>query len=125
MASRTDYATTLRNFQAVEELLKNQAKVVLTCRTHYFKDQNELHTVHKGTQLYQRSRECGYELVFLQGLEEEEIKEYVQKTCGTKWKDFYERIRATYNLLALANRPILLEMITAILPKLCTFRNFL
>jgi hypothetical protein len=52
MASRADYQTTLNNFHALERLFKDQAKVVLTCRTHYFKDQTELLTVQRGTELY-------------------------------------------------------------------------
>src|SRR5205823_3850832 len=52
MASRSDYQTTLKNFYAIEHLMQDKAKLILTCRTHYFKDQAETHTVHGGTELY-------------------------------------------------------------------------
>jgi hypothetical protein len=118
MASRTDYSTTLNNFHALEKMLKDKAKALLTCRTHYFKDQEELHTVHRGTQLYQRAEERHYEIIHLQPLALDEIKTYVRSVCGTSWESYYQQMEETYNLMALAKRPILLDMITQVLPDL-------
>jgi hypothetical protein len=118
MASRMEFSATLRNFQQLEELFKDEAKVLLTCRTHYFKDQEELRAAYRGTQLYERAKQRHYELVHMQPLEAGDIQKYVRTVCGKTWIGVYKQIQRTYNLIELASRPILLAMITEVLPGL-------
>lgn len=118
MASRSDYQTTLRNFHSIRSLLVGKAKVILTCRTHYFKDQEEIHDAYSGTELYRVSVEHGYRIAYLQGFTQKEIKAYVRAVCLDNWERYYNMIEETYNLKAIAERPILLDMITEVLPRL-------
>jgi uncharacterized protein YjbI with pentapeptide repeats len=118
MASRTDYQTTLQNFQALERLIIGKGKIVLTCRTHYFKDQEEVATVYGGTELYKISRQKRYQLAYVEGFQSEQIEAYVRAVCGDEWPKYLRQIRETYNLQGLAQRPILLDMITEVLPNL-------
>jgi uncharacterized protein YjbI with pentapeptide repeats len=118
MATRADYRTTLNNFRALQQLLHGKSKVVLTCRTHYFKNQGELHDVHKGTELYRVSQAQHYAIAFLQPFQPEDIETYVRNVGGNDGERYLQEIRDTYDLSGLAQRPILLEMITDVLPTL-------
>lgn len=123
MASRTDYQTTLQNFNAVERLLIGKGKTLLACRTHYFKDQEEVTTVYGGTELYKLSRQNRYRLCYLQGFEPQQIEAYVKAVSGDESQLYLKQIKETYNLEGLAQRPILLDMITEVLPTLVKRRQ--
>jgi uncharacterized protein YjbI with pentapeptide repeats len=57
-------------------------------------------------------------IAHFQSLKPNEIQSYVQAVCGSDWRGYYKTIQETYNLQALAQRPILLQMITEVLPEL-------
>ncbi len=118
MASRMDYQTTLNNFRSIQQILFGDAKVILTCRTHYFKDEEEVKIVHEGTELFQASEGAGYEIAYLEPFGPDEIRSYVKSVCGNTWKRDLLHIEQTYDLMGLAQRPILLDMITQVLPDL-------
>ncbi len=118
MIARGDYDETLRNFQAVLRVLNGKSKAILTCRTHYFKSPHEIHDAHKGTELFQVSRSNKYEIAYIQPLSEEEIEAIVASSCGDSANAVMERVRCTYDLMGLARRPILLQMITAVIDDL-------
>ncbi|MBU1693264.1 MAG: NACHT domain-containing protein [Verrucomicrobia bacterium] len=118
MVSRSDYSSTINNFRDIQSLLIGRAKVVLTCRTHYFKSQDELRNAYGGTELYRESVQSKYRIAFLQSFKKEEIKQYVRAVFGNGWEKYYSILKDTYNLEGIAERPILLDMITEVLPKL-------
>lgn len=118
MASRTDYQTTLQNFNALERLLIGTGKIILTCRTHYFKNQEEVSTVYGGTELYKLSQKKRYGIAYVQGFQPHQIAAYVAAVCGDDAPKYIKQIKDTYNLEGLAQRPILLDMITEVLPNL-------
>jgi tRNA A37 threonylcarbamoyladenosine biosynthesis protein TsaE len=118
MTSRASYQTTLQNFHAIRNLLVGRAKVILTCRTHYFKSRDEIGKTIGGTELYKMSIEKGYGIGHLQGFNHIEIKKYIDMVCASRSNEYYEHIKNTYNLLGIAERPILLDMIAEVLPQL-------
>lgn len=112
---------------------EGDAKVILTCRTHYFRDRpDEIRTLHGrssglltegATRLYEElGKKPGVDIAYLRELTEEQIEEYLRKAVPPPgdWREFREQIRHTYNLRDLAERPFLLEMIVKTLPKLRT-----
>ncbi len=107
-----------------------KAKVIMTCRTHYFRDRpDEVKTLKApsgvlsdagSTQLYEELRgRPGTEIGYLREFSRKQIDEYLKKAVENgDWRTFRAEIRRTYNLENLAERPFLLEMIVKTLPKL-------
>ena len=127
MADRVRWDVTQANFQELRRAADGAAKVVLTCRTHYFKDRTEqTRLIGQGpsltaaeTALYKELRQqSGAEVVYLQEFSDEQILDYLRKTRGDKADEDWRKIQAIYNLRDLAQRPLLLEMIVRSLPKL-------
>ena len=125
MASRGDPHATLRNFREINHVATGRAKVVLSCRTHYFTTQAELQRHHglapgmhlRGrtyTDLYREiAAKPNFVILHLLDFDVEQVREYIGRRCG----DYAERVAAfietTYNLPELSRRPVLLDMIVA------------
>jgi len=119
MASRVDKKVTLANFREFDKLISENSKVILTCRTHYFKNQDEIHKLHQGTEIYNKIDEKGgYTLLFLNPLKEEDFVIYLKKFFPENWEKYHQTIINTYNLRELAEKPILLELMVQTLPQI-------
>ncbi len=118
MATRTDPAITLRNFHEVSTLCVGQNKVVLTCRTHFFESSSEMNKVFGGTQNQYMAiaKSKNYKITYVEPFSIDDIEMYLKRSLGDKWNECYEVMKQTYDLLELAKRPILLDMITGVLP---------
>jgi hypothetical protein len=128
------YSEPGRYVDMLREILRaaeGKAKVLLTCRTHYFRSQPEalkrlgkvpeMTTTRGATRLWDEIQERpGTEVGYVLEFREPQIEQYLQKALPAvmDWKAFREQIRRTYNLENLAERPFLLEMIVKTLPKL-------
>ena len=127
----------LDNLRQILRAAEGQAKVILTCRTHYFRDRPEEvmglgrvaeearpDRARQGTtRLYEELRERpGVEIGYLREFDEAQIEQYLQKALPppANWQEFHRQIQETYNLRDLAERPFLLEMIVKTLPSLDT-----
>jgi len=119
----------LQNLRQLLRAARGKAKVILTCRTHYFRDQpEEIHFLNEkpddlstpgATRLYEEIRERpGAEIGYLREFSEEQIVEYLGKALGDGAGAFRDQIRQTYHLEDLAERPFLLELIVKTLPSL-------
>jgi len=121
----------VENLWQILRACEGKAKVLLTCRTHYFRDQPEevrqlgkaraVLTSEGATQLYEELRDQpGVKIGYLREFGDDEIAEYLRKALPppADWQAFREEIRRTYNLEDLTERPFLLEMIVKTLPKL-------
>jgi len=117
MAQRVDFDVTYSNFRNLMQLAKSKSKVLITCRTEYFRTyQNEREV------LQAVEKEGSVETVYLKFLEEPQIQEYLQKrlsgsTDGLTWEYYGERINDIYDLRDLAQRPVLLNLIIRYLPR--------
>jgi formylglycine-generating enzyme required for sulfatase activity len=122
---------TRRNFDKLDALVAERARVLLTCRTHYFRDRLEVEALlerraglpemetRQGTELYQAIvGRPNYHILYLREFDEPKITEYLQKACGDEWWRDRETIRSVYNLEDLARRPVLLDMVVKSLPQL-------
>jgi RNA polymerase sigma factor (sigma-70 family) len=129
MAARATPLITQRNFQELNRCVQGRAKVMLTCRTHYFRSQKEEAEVILGDLNPYRAegaRELYWELIarkgfrvaYLRPFQLEEIEYYVSMARPEDSKEALRKIRSTYNLLELSQRPLLLEMIVKSLDKL-------
>jgi len=133
MASRVDYKITSANFREFDKLISENSKLVLTCRTHYFKNQDEIHKLHEGTEIYKKIDEKGgyaflflnpfkeddfYAFLFLNPFKEDDFITYLKKFFLENWKKYYQTIVSTYNLRDLAEKPILLELMVETLPQI-------
>jgi formylglycine-generating enzyme required for sulfatase activity len=135
MAQKTDYATTIANFWELAKAVMPGSKVLLTCRTPYFRTSREAWAVFRGEarrdKLPESSQLSGslsdyidlrdrpnFEIVHLQPFSDEDIRLVLQKRLPGRWEGYYTQIQETYNLPELAERPVLLDMIARTLPEL-------
>jgi hypothetical protein len=121
----------VENLRQILRAAEGKAKVLMTCRTHYFRDRPEalrrlgkapaVVTTQGATRLYEEIQDRpGSEIGYLLEFREEQISEYLRKALlpPADWQAFREQIRNTYNLEDLAERPFLLEIIVKTLPRL-------
>jgi formylglycine-generating enzyme required for sulfatase activity len=144
MAQKTDYATTIANFWELAKAVVPGSKVLLTCRTPYFRTSHEARTVFRGEarreQLAEGSQLAvshverlpggwddayidlaerpNFEIVHLQPFNDEDIRLVLQRRFPKQWEGYYTQVQETYNLPELAERPVLLDMIAQTLPSL-------
>ncbi|MEQ1870654.1 MAG: pentapeptide repeat-containing protein [Vicinamibacterales bacterium] len=129
MAARVTPQITSRNFGELSRCIKARAKVLLTCRTHYFKSRTEEEEVvlgGSGDYGSETARELYWELIardgfriaYLRPFTISQIEQYVRNARGRDHIEALEKIRRTYNLMELSQRPMLLEMIVKSIDKL-------
>ncbi|MCX7837899.1 MAG: TIR domain-containing protein, partial [Anaerolineae bacterium] len=127
MADRVRWDVTKSNFTELRRAAEDQGKVILTCRTHYFKDRTEqVKLIGEGprlseieTELYRELRQqSGAEVVYLQEFDDAKIQAYLRKARPHTAQEDWSKIQNIYNLRDLATRPLLLDMIVKSLPKL-------
>jgi WD40 repeat protein len=129
MGRRVDAKTMRRHFTEIEKLVVPHSKVILTCRTAYFKtdlehislfapeSNNEI--IDAGTERLELRAKANFETVYLAPFGIDDIQQALLYRLGrTRWQAIYERIRKTYDLANLARRPMLLSMIVEVLPHL-------
>ncbi|MFH1194966.1 MAG: TIR domain-containing protein [bacterium] len=127
MADRVRWEVTMSNFNELRRAAVEKGKVILTCRTHYFKDREEqVKLIGEGpslseteTELYKQLRQqSGAEVIYLKEFSDEQIKEYLIKARPKTHLEDWKKIEEIHNLKELAQRPLLLDMIVKSLPKL-------
>lgn len=130
MASRVSQNVTVRNFSELMRCVEGRAKVLLTCRTHYFRDRTEEEEVLLGTAQNATPESAkdlywdligrnGYRIAYLRPFSISQIREYVRRVRGEQdHKQVLEAIRTTYDLMELSSRPLLLDMIVKTIDRL-------
>ncbi len=128
MATQADWNVTLENFRQILRAATGQAKIVLTCRSHYFRAQTEAEELlrgekpqlsEQGTQLYREifgRRE--HRIAYLPGFSEGQIQEYLRRACGKRAAEVAGLIEREPSLRDISSRPVLLDMIVSSAPKL-------
>jgi RNA polymerase sigma factor (sigma-70 family) len=129
MAARVTPQVTSRNFLELARCVRGRAKVLLTCRTHYFKSRTEEEEVILGgTKDYgsETARDLyweliarkGFKIAYLRPFDTSQIEQYVRRAKPFDADQAMQKIRGTYNLMELSQRPMLLEMIVKSIDKL-------
>ena len=125
MSRYVDQEVRYRTIAELGWLGQGGSKVILTGRPSYFPTHEELVQV-LGSQetedVYEAARNAldelaEYKLYDIQPFSEDQIKQFIAACAGDS-KAIWEKISRTYNLLDLASRPVLLEMIVKSLPQL-------
>lgn len=101
-------------FGQISQLATGHAKIVLTCRTHYFRSEHqslETLTTEAMTPLMREVREHhGFGIMELQKFDERQILELMSRRYAKDYHRRWQYIRAVYNLADLARTPILLNI---------------
>ncbi len=128
MATQGDWNVTLENFRQLTRAAAGRAKILLTCRTHYFRDQSYVRELiagrtpdlsERGTELYREiSGRRGYRLAYLEGFTDEQTHEYIERACGERSPEVHKILDSEPRLREIASRPILLEIIVKSAPRL-------
>lgn len=119
MASRGNYQVTLRNFRALNKEAIGRAKIILSCRTHYFTTYQDVQKFHgqmlppkSYTDLYREiAARRNFLITYLMEFETKQVEQYLQRRCGEHWYKVQSFIESTYNLLELSRKPVLLDLI--------------
>ena len=118
-------ATILHNYESLKPFMRFNCKTVLTCRTHYFSEQDQLEEVlmgrTQGTDFAAAllNDEYPFNVVELQEFTESEILELIKLLLpNDDNRKIWNTINEIYDLKDLAKRAILLKMIVQTLPEL-------
>jgi len=129
MAQKVDYQTTVDNFEELARAVVPGSKVILTCRTPYFRTREEAEDLLWGRTsevsghlpdrpLIDLTDRPNFEIVHLLPFDDGDIRAILQKRFSSDWEAYWDEIHETYNLAELAQRPVLLDMIACSLPEL-------
>ena len=120
MTDRSGWRIAQNRYNEIRNASKNGGKIVLTCRTHFFKDLSEQ------SKFFNRSvepsefddAEYNYqmdddrsEIVYLREMNEEQINEYFNAIRPETAINDIKRLKQIYNLSELTLRPLFLEII--------------
>ncbi|MFO0201706.1 MAG: NACHT domain-containing protein, partial [Alphaproteobacteria bacterium] len=131
MSAKVTPQITAKNFQELARIVEGGAKVILTCRTHYFRSRSDEAEVVFGDQSSYGSESArelywdliarqGFRIAYLQEFDFSQIEEYVERVKKNKASEAIKKIKGIYNLVELCQRPMLLEMIVKSIGKLDT-----
>ncbi len=129
MARRTGARTAVDNFWELGKLVVPGSKVLLTCRTPYFRTHHEAERllrgqasplpggIEGGNYIDLRDRP-NFEIVHLEPFDDTDIQAVLRLRFPEQWQSHWEQVQRIYNLRDLARRPVLLDMIARTLPRL-------
>ena len=129
MSARVTPDVTRRNFNELARCVQGRTKVLLTCRTHYFKSRTEEEHIILGTRREYKSESTrdlywelisrkGFKIAYLKPFSISHIQKYINKVKPDNAKNIINTINKTYNLLELSQRPLLLEMLLKSIDKI-------
>ncbi|MDX1982868.1 MAG: SUMF1/EgtB/PvdO family nonheme iron enzyme, partial [Bryobacteraceae bacterium] len=118
----SDFKTALDNFWQIAKLVNPKAKIVLTCRTSFFRHRTEekdvLEREGAALEVIDLKDRKEFEVVHLADFDKGQIQEALRRRAPDQWERLYERIQSLQGIDDLAHRPVLLDMITRTLPAL-------
>ncbi len=130
MATQSSWEDTLGNFRQLARAAEGDAKVILTCRTHYFKDESQMRELleggkpqlsAEGTLLYREVfGRKGFRVGYLSDFTPEQVQEYLRRAGGERAGEIGRLVENTPSLKQIAGRPVLLDMIVQSAPKLAS-----
>lgn len=123
MTRSADYSITVRNFEELAKVVESSTacKVILTCRTSYFRTNLQEREVLGGEgqeAVLDLKNRPNFDLVYLQEFDEDRIKEVLRRHAPECWEELWATIQEVYDLPNLAQRPVLLRMIIGTLDEL-------
>lgn len=131
----SDYRTALDNFWEIAKLISPRAKILLTCRTAFFRHRTEESEVLEGKpkgaardavrvvdrdDVIDLAGRHEFEVAHLSEFNDEQIGQALRKRVPDSWEPVLEAIRRLPNIEDLSHRPVLLGMIAETLPGIAT-----
>jgi len=118
ITQKVDTKTVRQNFEELAKAVVGKSKVLFTCRTEFFRSSSQMEELLSAAYV---SSKLGpkFEILYLRDFPEDKIKRFLRQRVGRdKAKLYFQKMRKTYNLMELAQRPVLLNMIVEYWPKL-------
>lgn len=118
----SDYRAAVENFWELSTIVHPNSKVILTCRTTFFRHRAEENrtlvpsspfsaSVIVNDEVIDMRDRHEFEVIYLQELSDDHIRLLLQKRFHTTWEDAYKKIKAVKGLQDLASRPVMLDII--------------
>jgi len=125
MANSNDEEVVLKAFKQLDRLTNLNSKIILTCRSHYFRNIDDLRGLFGKSRLNEIvDDKFGYEIVDISPYSFEQVKEYMRKWDNDKFDENMAIIESIYNLKDLSTRPVLLAIIAKSLPQIIQSESF-
>ena len=123
MESRVDEAATLSNWKTISQLAVGNSKILITCRTPYFKSQAHVDNAalpSEETELMKDARErSNFEVLELREWGNEQISKLLEKFWRENWKEYWMAVvSANPDVIDFARRPLFLDIIIRLLPNI-------
>ncbi|MCA2963479.1 MAG: pentapeptide repeat-containing protein, partial [Acidobacteriaceae bacterium] len=125
MATQASWEVTVANFRELARAAQGKAKVILTCRTHFFRANAEVEALVEGkgstltddgTALYKEIfGRKGFSVAYLRDFGEAQIQEYLRRAGATGIAGLLDTVGG---LREVASRPVLLDMVVKSAPRL-------
>lgn len=126
IAKRVDYSTKHKVYSEICKFVSENSKVLVTCRTNFFNQKEEFEKIFQASSLHFEPNH--YTVRFTEfeiaDLNDKQIIKYIRgykdelTAKGYKVKDFINILQNTHDLLDLAKRPVLLNVILETIPRL-------
>lgn len=123
MARKMDQQTLVENFWRLAEVVDTNSKVILTCRTAYFRYRKEAEEILSGQRtgrtLIDLAEKPEFEIVNLSPFNQRQIAEFLVKRLGEmEAENAIEKMDRIHDLSDLARRPVMLEMIASTMGRI-------
>jgi hypothetical protein len=118
MTPEVNDRVTVANFEMLAEMAVPGSKLLLTCRTSYFRDmmdERRILTAELSSEPIERPE---FDILYLKEFENEQIEKLLRKRVPDHWKDYRQKICEVFDLANLAQRPFMLDLIITTLPNL-------
>ncbi|EIJ64956.1 pentapeptide repeat protein [Candidatus Nitrosopumilus salaria BD31] len=120
MAQKVDYDTVVDNFWELAKVATPNSKVLLTCRTTYFRYEMESQKVLSGKEQLSTSlplNQPGFEIIHLKEFDESQVIEVMSKRIGNKEQaiEYWEKLKPIYDIPSIAHKPVLIPMLIEVM----------
>jgi WD40 repeat protein len=125
LSDRTPWKIPFQTFKMIQKVTESGGKIIITCRTHFFKDHAELDMLYESSQTILDFEDAlagvsnannddsqnPISLIYLQDLHDDQIGRYLNIIDPKNYKACLSKINKIYHLSELAHCPLLLDII--------------
>lgn len=120
MAQKVDFDVVAENFRELAKVATSRSKVLLTCRTTYFRYEIESQSVLGGKEKVTSTlptTQTGFEIIQLEELTDEQIVQVMAKRIDSEQKaiEYWNRLKSIYDVPSLAHKPVLIPMLIEVM----------
>ncbi len=100
MVDKVIDGTIQEHFNELSTLACENSKLILSCRTHYFKNHEQVIDIHsENADLYSNVEgRSGFQILFLNSFKEKDINEFLKAYFKEDWESYKKTIINTYNI---------------------------